>query len=235
MLLFLPSGCGRKEAASPATAVAIPAPRRLNRSDLVLPCAHVVVAPDLIRGVLTARNIGREPLALVDRWNSWRAFQCTLETSGGSAGNPQRSWDANDYTETRLAPGEVRHVRFCVTASRTTLRVLEDSWWFLAGESFRRGSLSEPPLRVGRSPFCPRPQRDSGDEGVSRGASDPGAEVHRFGLGWTFNGPIGRAGDRPSARSSSSRAAASLGRAWSEVPRGTSSAATMSVNSMEVP
>jgi hypothetical protein len=95
----------------------------------------VVLAPDLIRGVLTARNIGREPLSLVDRWNSWGAYQWTIEGSGWLAGNPQSEWLANYYTETRLAPGEVRQARFNVTASKTPPRVSGDAWWFAAGEN----------------------------------------------------------------------------------------------------
>src|SRR6185295_10964279 len=85
-------GCGRQ--ASPPQTPAVPptTPRRLTTAGLALNCAHVVIGPDLIRGVLTVRNTSNEPQALVDRWNGWGAYQWTLSVDGISAGNPQVHW-----------------------------------------------------------------------------------------------------------------------------------------------
>jgi hypothetical protein len=95
-----------------------------------------VVNPELICGVLTARNSGKESFALVDRWNSWGAYQWNLFIGTQSAGNPQHDWYANFYTETILIPGETRHAWFYVTRSRTAPRFREGAWWFLVGDAF---------------------------------------------------------------------------------------------------
>ena len=145
LLLLVLASCGKKPTAPLRLPRLTPAARRLNSSYLQVQCAHVVVAPDLIRGVLTARNLSKEPLAFVERWNSWGAYQWTLKSTGWSAWNPQTDWDQNFYTETVLAPGEVRHVRFCITASSSTPRVPEDDWWFDAEVPMIWSSLSTPP------------------------------------------------------------------------------------------
>ena len=126
-------GCGRQ--ASPPQTPAVPptTPRRLTTAGLALNCAHVVIGPDLIRGVLTVRNTSNEPQALVDRWNGWGAYQWTLSVDGISAGNPQVHWYANYYTETVLAPGETRHSAFTLHRRRKTLLPDEAGWEFLLG------------------------------------------------------------------------------------------------------
>jgi hypothetical protein len=82
--------------------------------DLVISCAHVLVRADLIRGILVVRNPGKTPVAIVDRWNSWGAYQWVLTVGGLTYSNPQMSWYENFYSETLLAPGEVRVARFVV-------------------------------------------------------------------------------------------------------------------------
>jgi hypothetical protein len=107
-------GCSRGTV--PAAPSVAPAARRQLSSGLFLTCSHVV-GPDRIQGVITARNVGIEPIALVDRWNSWGAFQWWLRIGTQTAVNPQDTWDENRYTESTLAPGEIRHARFQVTQS----------------------------------------------------------------------------------------------------------------------
>jgi len=118
-----------------AAIVAKPAPktRPLLKSNLVLGCSHVVVQSDLIAGVLTARNTGSIPLALVQRWNSWGAYQWRWTLGGESAENPQWDWWANYYSEEVLAPGEIRHARFFITRSPGRARIGEKAWWFVVG------------------------------------------------------------------------------------------------------
>jgi hypothetical protein len=133
LLAVLAVGCGR-QATYPATVAPAPAaPRRLTTSGLDLTCTHVVVGPELIRGVLTVRNTSKEPIALVDRWNSWGAYQWTFSIEGKSAGNPQVSWYGNYYTETVLTPGETRHAPFSLHRRRDTLQGDELGWRFLLG------------------------------------------------------------------------------------------------------
>jgi hypothetical protein len=131
-LALLLAGCGRQAGPSQTTTPALP--RRLTTSGLVITCAHVVVGPELIRGVLTAQNNGTEPLSIVDRWNSWGAYQWTLSIDGQSAGNPQMAWDENGYSETVLRPGETRHARFYITRRRDASPPGVGSWCFLVGE-----------------------------------------------------------------------------------------------------
>jgi len=102
LLIF---GCDRAAVPTPSTLL------RQTASTLSLTSDHVVVSPDLIRGILTIRNTGTRPIAMIDRWNSWGAYQWRFQVGAESAGNPQHSWWANVYTETVLAPGEVRHAR----------------------------------------------------------------------------------------------------------------------------
>src|SRR5438552_8400383 len=94
--LFL-SGC-EQAGLSPTVVKSSPKARTHLKSNLFLGCAHAVIGPDLICGVLTAQNTGKEPIALVDRWNSWGAYQWRLTLGTQSAGNPQRNWWANCYT-----------------------------------------------------------------------------------------------------------------------------------------
>src|SRR5579859_95494 len=125
-------GCGRESTPSPPTlAKSAPNVRTLLKSNLVISCAHVVIEPDLISGVLTAKNIGKEPLAVVDRWNSWGAYQWCLTVGAQTAGNPQHDWAKNAYTEEVLAPGEIRHRRFYITRSPNRTRIGEQAWSFL--------------------------------------------------------------------------------------------------------
>lgn len=131
-LALLLAGCGRQAGPSQTTTPALP--RRLTTSGLVITCAHVVVGPELIRGVLTAQNNGTEPLSIVDRWNSWGAYQWTLSIDGQSAGNPQMAWDENGYSETVLRPGETRHARFYITRRRDASPPEVGTWCFLVGE-----------------------------------------------------------------------------------------------------
>lgn len=131
--VILVAGCGRE--ASPIRTPALPStpPRRLSTAGLVVTCAHVVIGPDLIRGVLTVRNTSNQPQALIDRWNSWGAYQWTLSVDGTSACNPQVSWYANDYTETVLAPGEARYSAFALYRKQKTSPPDEVGWKFLLG------------------------------------------------------------------------------------------------------
>jgi hypothetical protein len=108
---------------------------RLTRLGLAFECAHVMVSPDLIRGVLTVRNVGREPVAFVDHGNSWGAYQATFGGRGWSARNPVDTWRANFYTETVLTPGEVRHACFCIMRSVTAELIPRDDWCFVVSES----------------------------------------------------------------------------------------------------
>jgi hypothetical protein len=131
-LALLLAGCGRQAGPSQTTTPALP--RRLTTSGLVITCIHVVVGPELIRGALTARNNSTEPLSIVDRWNSWGAYQWTLSIDGQSAGNPQTAWDENGYSETVLRPGETRHARFYITRRRDASPPGVEAWYFLVGE-----------------------------------------------------------------------------------------------------
>jgi len=136
-------GCERESTPSPSTVVkSAPNARTLLKSNLVISCAHVVVEPDLISGVLTARNIGKGPPAVVDRWNSWGAHQWRLAVGDQTAVNPKTNWWANFYTETVLAPGEIRHARFYITRSTSRARVGQEAWWFLVGGPFGEISLA---------------------------------------------------------------------------------------------
>jgi len=122
-------------------------------------------------GVLTARNTGKEPLAIVDRWNSWGAYQWRLTVGTESAGNPQHDWYANFYTETVLAPGEVRHARFNVTRSRSRARIGEEAWWFVVGDAI---PILRPPSAIASSPPFTRGQEVAlvMDGGVEMAAPD---------------------------------------------------------------
>jgi hypothetical protein len=103
------------------------------QAGLFLTSSHVVVSPELMLGVLTVRNVGTAPIALVDRWNSWGAYQWWLSIGTESAGNPQCSWYRNFYSESVIAPGELRHAWFQVTRSRKNGPVRESAWWFMTG------------------------------------------------------------------------------------------------------
>jgi len=145
VLLFAIPGCG-----DPAeTSKAIPAPAnppitRAPKDSLVLSCAHVVVGPDLIRGVLVATNRGDKPIAIIDRWNSWGAYQWTVGIGTRSAGNPQHDWLKNFYTETILAPDEKRQARFSVSRFRDSADLKGDEWWFVLGEPDGTGASGSP-------------------------------------------------------------------------------------------
>jgi hypothetical protein len=130
LLAVLLAGCGN-EASSPKPARVV---RRQIKSGLIITCGHVVVGPELICGVLTARNTGTEPIAVIDRWNSWGAYQWRLTVGAASAENPQSQWWANAYTEALLVPGETRHAWFTVTRSRTFSRYRKGAWGFLTQE-----------------------------------------------------------------------------------------------------
>jgi hypothetical protein len=145
LLTLLLAGCD--PAGSPVSVAGIKASLalRLARTGLVFGCAHVVQGPDLIRGVVTVRNVGSEPIALVERKNSWGAWQWTLGGPGWSAGNPQHEWKENWYSEAVLAPGEVGHARFCITRSRSIQPTPADNWWFVVGEPMPPASRSPSP------------------------------------------------------------------------------------------
>ena len=101
--------------AGPApSATAVLPEQPVPQGHLVIKCAHVLVRADLIRGILAVRNAGTTPVAIVDRWNSWGAYQWVLTVGGLLYSNPQMSWYANYYSETLLAPGEVRVARFAI-------------------------------------------------------------------------------------------------------------------------
>ena len=61
LLAVLVAGCGRQASPPPTATPAPAAPRRLKSTGLVITCAHVVVGPELIRGVLTVRNASQQP------------------------------------------------------------------------------------------------------------------------------------------------------------------------------
>ena len=128
LLLAIP-GCGGPADAPKATPVpANPPLARAPKDSLALGCAHVVVGPDLIRGILAATNWGDKPIALIDRWNSWGAYQWTMSIGSRRAGNLQHDWLKNFYTESILAPGETRQARFSVTRSRDSADLKDDEW-----------------------------------------------------------------------------------------------------------
>jgi hypothetical protein len=124
-------GCERQANLPPSAAMPAPQARPLLKSNLVITCAHVMIESDLISGVLTARNSGKEPLAVVQRWNSWGAYQWRLTFGAQLAGNPQQDWAKNFYSEEVLAPGEIRHCQFHITRSPDRARIGEEEWWFL--------------------------------------------------------------------------------------------------------
>lgn len=146
VLALLLTGCEKASLTAPVAAIKGAVARRGTHSGLTVGCAHVVVSPDLIRGILTVRNIGPEPLSLVERWNSFGAYQWFFGGRVWSAGNPQHEWTENVYTETVLAPGEVRHARFCITRSRIDELVPNEHWWFVVGESPVSYICSAPPI-----------------------------------------------------------------------------------------
>lgn len=133
LLCVLLAGCGRPAIPTPTSAVVVAPSRRLATTGLVLTCAHVVVEPDLVRGVLTVLNTSKESLALIDRWNSSGAFQWTLTLDGVGAGNPQISWWASHYSETVLRPGKIRHAVFLLIRRQNSLSPEEAGWRFLLG------------------------------------------------------------------------------------------------------
>jgi len=137
-IVLLAPGCDR--ATPPAAVVVKPAApaRKLVKSKLVITCAHVVMDGGLLSGVLTARNVGPEPIALVDRSNSWGAYQWEFMLGPEWAGNPQHSWYANHYSETVLAPGEVRHARFAVARFPDRSRLGWEAWRFVVGDGERQ-------------------------------------------------------------------------------------------------
>jgi hypothetical protein len=153
---FLMAGCGRGGCSRLDDAWSAVVPRPRNRSDLVLRCAHVVVAPDLIRGVLTAQNIGKTPLSVVDHGNSFGAYQWSLTSRTWTAETPEYTWRSNCYTETVLAPGEVRHARFTIQGSKRSQPSLQNHWEFWSADFLGPDPLSssgermEPP-----PPFAP--------------------------------------------------------------------------------
>jgi hypothetical protein len=146
VLALLLTGCEETSLTAPVAAIKGSVPRRLAQSGITIGCAHVVLGPDLIRGVLTVRNVGPEPLSLVDRWNSFGAYQWFFGGRVWSAGNPKHEWTENACTETVLAPGEVRHARFCIMRSRTYELVPKGDWWFVVGESPVPSVRSCPPI-----------------------------------------------------------------------------------------
>jgi hypothetical protein len=95
-------------------ALARPDTRR-SGPDLRLSAVHAVIRPDLIRGVIEVYNPGDAPVVLVDRWNSFGAYQWTIRVDGRwLAANPISAWNENGPSETVLAPGETRQARFFV-------------------------------------------------------------------------------------------------------------------------
>jgi hypothetical protein len=104
--------------------------RREVTDGLVLRCSHVVLNKDQIVGLLTVENTGKESVALVDRWNSWGAYQWRLTIGEQTAVNPQVCWWANFYSETAIAPGEVRHSWFSVTWVHPGGEIRKGAWHF---------------------------------------------------------------------------------------------------------
>jgi hypothetical protein len=130
VLLLVVPGCDRPMDAAPTK----PPVARAPKDSLVFGCSHVVVGPDLIRGVLVATNRGDKPIALIDRWNSWGAYQWAVGIGKRDAGNPQHDWFANYYTETILLPGETRSARFIITRFHDSAALKDGEWWFVLGE-----------------------------------------------------------------------------------------------------
>jgi hypothetical protein len=169
-------GCGREAELSRAAPTSLPRARPILRSNLAISCAHVVAEPDLISGVLTARNTGKEPIAVVDRWNSWGAYQWRLTIGTESAGNPQHSWWKNFYSETVLAPGEVRHARFCIIRSVDRGHINENEWKFVVGAG--SDSIVTPHNAIATSPPFTRGQEvtlvmDAGGEMAAPDTDQP--------------------------------------------------------------
>ena len=164
-------GCGREADLSQKVSKTAPRTRPLLQSNLVISCTHVVAEPDLISGVLTAKNVGKEPIAVVDRWNSWGARQWRLTIGSESAENPQHSWYGNFYSETILAPGEVRHARFYITRSVKRAHIGEAAWWFVVGGPIH---IDSPQNAIAASPAFVRGQEVTLvlDGGVRRDAPD---------------------------------------------------------------
>lgn len=169
-------GCGRCPESPSHAAVTVSA-RAQVRGGLVLRCSHVVEGEESIGGVLTLQNTGKEPVALVDRWNSWGAYQWVISIGGRTASNPQMSWYRNFYSETLLGPGEIRHVWFSVTKDHHSMPLRQDAWrfqvhspfervadqtWRIAGrfQSFTAGEALVVTLQ-GIAPLVPPPQRES--------------------------------------------------------------------------
>lgn len=163
-------GCGRcpESTTTPAVPTVV---RAQIRSGLVLQCSHLVVGEESICGILTVQNTGKEPLALVDRWNSWGAYQWVLSIGGRTASNPQVSWYGNYYSETLLAPGEARHAWFSVTKDYRSPVFRQDAWRFqvrgpfhltLEGDTFQSFTAGEPLIVTlqGIPPVIPSPQRE---------------------------------------------------------------------------
>src|SRR6185295_13505564 len=129
-----------KAAAVPGPAAPKYAPnlRRQVVDGLVLRCAHVLLSKDEICGVLSIENTGKEAVAWVDRWNSWGAYQWRITIGPQTAVNPQVHWWANYYSETALAPGEVRHAWFTITWLHAGKNIRQGAWHFDVRKPYER-------------------------------------------------------------------------------------------------
>jgi hypothetical protein len=83
---------------------------------LALSCAHAVVGPDLIRGVIVVSNIGHDPLSLCLRWTDWGAGQWRISLGSATYGLERELVVSTALPPllAELRPGERRAVRFHV-------------------------------------------------------------------------------------------------------------------------
>jgi len=80
---------------------------------------------DAFNVVVVLRNIGTEPIAIYQRWNSWGAYQWRFaivdaKGNGMFAGNPEEGWTRNAPSAVSIKPGTELALNAIVQEKRTS-------------------------------------------------------------------------------------------------------------------
>jgi hypothetical protein len=112
--MMLATSLGAADASAAATTAVASAPtdprallgRPDHDNDLAIEAFHWLASPQELHGIIRVRHVGKGPVGLTDRWNSWGAFQWNIVIGGIHVlSNPQHEWTENFFTETVIADG----------------------------------------------------------------------------------------------------------------------------------
>ena len=110
-------------------------------------------------------NNGKEPIRIAERWNSWGAYQWTIQmtNSDGSSfefGNPQLEWTRNFLTMKTIEPGGEFRLA-CVLLLRDEESPVKDAKVFMAANAH-----FSPPLSL-KGKFAVEKQSNAGALGTN--------------------------------------------------------------------